>query len=81
MISLRTWYAIARSRSVSFFGSRPTQSSASVIDRVATSEIDLSSTVTARTSGFSRLPRQVGQGRVTMYFSSSVLMYSESVSR
>src|SRR5882724_1404764 len=39
-----------------------------------------SSTVTARTSGLSRLPWQVGHGRVTMYFSSSVLMYSESVS-
>ena len=58
-----------------------TQSSASVIDSVATSEMSASSTVTARTSGFSRLPPQAGQGRVTMYFSSSVLMYSESVSR
>ena len=35
----------------------------------------------AQDLGRSRLPPQTGQGRVTMYFSSSVLMYSESVSR
>ena len=32
------------------------------------------STVTPRTSGLRRLPLHTGQGRSTMYFSSSVLM-------
>ena len=59
---------------------RPT-SSASVIDRSATSEMSRPSTVTPSASGRRRLPLQAGQGRSTMYFSSSVLMYSESVSR
>ena len=52
-----------------------------MIDIVETSQTFRSPIVTARISGRSRLPPQVGQGRVTMYFSSSVLMYSESVSR
>ena len=39
------------------------------------------SIVTASTSGRRRRPLQAGQGRSTMYFSSSVLMYSDSVSR
>ena len=38
------------------------------------------STVTARTSGRRRRPRQVGHGFWTMNFSSSVRMYSDSVS-
>ena len=37
--------------------------------------------VTASASGRSRRPPQAGQGRPTMYFSISVLMYSDSVSR
>ena len=52
-----------------------------MIDMIETSQIVAPSIVTARISGFSRLPPHVGHGRVTMYFSSSVLMYSESVSR
>ena len=48
--------------------------SASVIDIVETSQTLRSPIVTARTSGRSRLPPQVGHGRVTMNFSSSVLM-------
>ena len=55
--------------------------SASVIDIVETSQMLRPSMVTARTSGLSRLPPQVGQGRLTMNRSSSVLTYSESVSR
>jgi hypothetical protein len=74
VISFRTWTAIVRSRSVSFFGRVATQSRASVIDRVATDEMSRPSTVTARTSGYRRLPLQVGHGLVTMYFSSSALM-------
>ena len=66
---------------MSFFGSAATHASASVIDITETSQMFLPSTVTARISGFSRRPWQTGHGRVTMYFSSSVLMYSESVSR
>ena len=81
MISLRIWCAIVRSRSVSFFGSPATHARASVIDIVEMSQTLLPSTVTARISGFSRFPPQVGHGRLTMNFSSSVLMYSESVSR
>ncbi len=48
--------------------------SASVIDIVETSQTFRSPMVTARISGLSRLPPQVGHGRVTMNFSSSVLM-------
>ena len=39
-----------------------------------------SATLTASTSGRSRLPPQVGHGFWTMNFSSSVRMYSDSVS-
>ena len=52
-----------------------------MIDIVETSQTFRSPIVTARISGLRRLPPQVGHGRVTMYFSSSVLTYSESVSR
>ena len=72
---------MVRSRSLRTFGSSATQPRASVIDITEMSEMFRSSTVTARISGFSRRPLQTGHGRVTMYFSSSVLMYSESVSR
>ncbi len=72
---------MVRSRSEMRFGSARAHSSESVMDRSATSEMSRPSTVTPRASGRSRLPLQVGHGRSTMYFSSSVLMYSESVSR
>ena len=49
-------------------------------DRPATSEMLRPSTLTARTSGRRRRPRQVGHGFWTMNFSSSVRMYSDSVS-
>ena len=80
MISLRTWRPIVRSRSVTFAPSVAAQSSASVTESVATSEMLRPSTVTASASGRSRRPLQVGHGFWTMNFSSSVRMYSDSVS-
>ena len=71
---------MVRSRSVILSARFAPQSSASVTLRPATSEMLRPSTLTARTSGRSRRPLQVGQGLVTMNFSSSVRMYSESVS-
>jgi hypothetical protein len=52
-----------------------------VIDICETAAMSRPSTVTASASGRSRRPAQVGQGFWTMNFSSSVLMYSDSVSR
>ena len=48
-----------------------THASASVMDRVAMSQMFRSRIVTDRISGRSRLPPHVGQGLLTMYFSSS----------
>ena len=78
---MRTIRAIVRSRSVRSAGSASTQARASVTLIVATSWMLRPSIVTASTSGRSRRPAQAGQGRATMYFSISVLMYSDSVSR
>ena len=72
---------MVRSRSESDALRPVAQRSASVMDIVETSQTFRSPIVTARISGLRRLPPHVGHGRVTMYFSSSVLMYSESVSR
>ena len=71
-----------RSRSVIRSPRSLAQSSASVTESPDTSAMLRSSRcVTARTSGRSRLPPQVGHGFWTMNFSSSVRMYSDSVSR
>ena len=78
---MSTCRAIAISRSVSFSGRPVTKSQAAVIERVETCQMFRPSTVTARISGLSRLPSQVGHGRATMYRSSSDLMNSDSVSR
>ncbi len=78
---MSTWRPIWRSRSDSLLGSTSAQRSESVMDLRETSEMFSPSTVTLRTSGFSRAPPQVGHGRATMYFSSSVLTHSDSVSR
>ena len=67
--------SLIRSRIVS------AQDSASVTATALMSEMFWPSMVTPSTSGLSRRPLHTGQGRSTMYFSSSVLMYSESVSR
>ena len=72
---------MARSRSVIRSGRVATQPSASVTVSVEMSQTFRPSIVTPSASGRSRLPPQVGHGRATMYFWSSVLMYSESVSR
>ena len=69
------------SRSLSGPAAAATQARASLTDMPATSAMCRSPMVTPSTSGLSRRPAQVGQGRSTMYFSSSVRMYSESVSR
>ena len=81
MISLRTIRAIVRSRSLTRSGRSATHSSASVIVRTEISQMLRPSTVTPIASGRRRLPSHTGHGRSTMYFSSSVLMYSDSVSR
>ena len=73
--------AMVDSRSFSVSGSAATQARASLTDMAATSAMCRSPMVTPSASGLSRRPPQVGQGRSTMYFSSSVRMYSDSVSR
>ncbi len=77
---MSTWRAMVCSRSVTRSMSAAAQSSASVTERVDVSAMLFPSTVTARVSGRRRLPWQVGQGLLTMNFTSSVRMYSDSVS-
>ena len=72
------WSARARSAAR---GAAPPRPARRVTASPAMSAMLRPSMVTPRTSGLSRLPPHAGQGRSTMYFSSSVLMYSESVSR
>lgn len=64
MTSFSTRSAIFLSRALSFI--RPRNSAHSLIDIAATSAMDFSITVTARTIGFSLVPSQVGQGTSRM---------------
>ncbi len=57
---------MAISRSVSLAGRLVTHSQVAVIERVETCQMFRPSTVTARISGFRRLPSHVGHGRATM---------------
>ena len=79
MISLSTWWAISRSRSVSVRVEKKCSAPRTVSAHA--SAIDRSPIVTARLSFLSRVPRHSGQGAVLMYRSISSFMYSESVSR
>ncbi len=69
------------SRSVSRLGRDRYHSSASVTDNRVVSMMFLVPTVTATDSGRSRIPPQVGQGRVVMYRSISCRVASDPVSR
>ncbi len=68
------------SSSVGVRPSSSTKASARVTDIPVKSWIDLLPTVTASTSGFSRAPLQVGQGRKLMYSSIRSRCEDESVS-